>query len=452
MLPLFDRSSVARRRNRRPSAGARKRLLLSGLALLVSLFASTAAARVESAFHTADALVTEGRYEEAKSLLETTRFEGGDAIPAAYLLAVVYARKGDLDRAEKLLRQILSREPGIDAVRIELVKILAAQGKRQGASYQLSRLTDTADLARDKDQLEQLARQIGSTEGFSLSGYVSLAPSTNVNDGTSQSIIMIGGLPFLIANGARQQSGVGVRTGLVGGYAHSFDERHSAYASVSAGLSDYSNDQFDRQHVELRTGVRHDRISYSLQAEVIVDRHWQNMTASSLGIGGRVSGKWNFSQGWWLSGEIIRMHRRFDLIPAANAVTTRGTVALRHAFSNRFAMSVSGTLETESVAARSWSSYMSPSATLGLEAGLMHGIWMNASLSAGSRNFEGLFPGLRLVRRDTFQEARASFRKDNFEIAGLSPIVGIFRREQQSNVAFYQYATTGLDLTFTKAF
>ena len=95
---------------------------------------------------------------------------------------------------------------------------------------------------------------------------------------------------------------------------------------------------------------------------------------------------------------------------------------------------------------------MSPSATLGLEAGLMHGIWMNASLSAGSRNFEGLFPGLRLVRRDTFQEARASFRKDNFEIAGLSPIVGIFRREQQSNVAFYQYATTGLDLTFTKAF
>ncbi len=83
---------------------------------------------------------------------------------------------------------------------------------------------------------------------------------------------------------------------------------------------------------------------------------------------------------------------------------------------------------------------------------LVHGIWMNASVSVGKRKFKDLFPGLRILRQDTFWEVRGSFRKDNFEIAGLSPIIGVFRKSQNSNVVFYDYATTGMDITFTKAF
>ena len=211
--PAFTTETIGglrRKRHPLPVAGRRKKLVVSCMTALLLLFPCVEASGQETAFQSAETMVTQGRYAEARTLLEGSRFEGAEAIPAAYLLAVVYARTGETERAESLLRSILSREPGLDAVRVELVKILATQGKRQGANYQLSRLTDTADLARDKDQLEDLARQIGSTEGFTLSGYLSLAPSTNVNDGTSQSVIMIGGLPFLIANGARQQSGIGV--------------------------------------------------------------------------------------------------------------------------------------------------------------------------------------------------------------------------------------------------
>lgn len=437
---------------KRSLSGNRGPLAVACLAALLCLSPGQQPAQAQTAFQSAEALVSGGNFSQAESVLESTRFQGAEAIPAAYLLAVVYARTNRLDQAEKLLRDILSRQPDIDAVRIELIKILALQGKRQGAGYHLNRLTDTADLARDQDQLRQLARRIGTTEGFSLSGYFSLAPSTNINDGTSQSTVMIGGLPFVISNTAREHSGIGVRAGAVAGYSHALSENRSAYASLSAGFSDYSNDRFDKQYAELRTGLRHDQLRYSLQVEAIADRHWQNGKLQSLGIGGRISGKWNISRGWWLSAEVIQMYRSFDGQSAADASTTRATASVRHAFSRRLTLSAGGSFEKESVSARPWNSYESASGTLGLEMPIAYGVRVKATLTAGNRQFKDPFPGLRLTRQDKFWEARGTFSKDNFQIAGLSPVIGVFFKQQHSNIVFYDYESSGLDLTFTKAF
>ncbi|WP_171904796.1 porin family protein [Hoeflea olei] len=410
------------------------------------------AAAAETPFQAAEALVSQGHYAEAEALLAGSRFEGSEAIPAAYLLAVVYARTGRPEHAEKLLRDILARQPDIDAVRIELIKMLALQGKRQAAGYHLNRLADTADLERDQDQLAQLSRRIGTTEGFSIAGYFSLAPSTNINDGTGQSTVMIGGLPFVINNASREHSGVGVKAGVVVGYAHSLSENLSAYAALSAGLSDYSNDSFDKQQGELRVGLRRDELRHSLQIEAIADRQWYNRKGQSAGIGGRIATRFNIAPGWWLSGEIVQMYRSYDAGSAANAWTTRATASVRHAVSRRLTLSAGSSYERESVSARPWNSYQSFSGTLGLETPLAYGLRVNATVTAGTRDFKDQFPGLRLVREDRFWELRGRFTKDNFEIAGFSPVVSVFTKRQTSNVAFYDFTSSGMELTFTKAF
>ncbi|MCY0148231.1 surface lipoprotein assembly modifier [Hoeflea sp. G2-23] len=423
--------------------------LLAALLLATPVHANI---QTQTPFRTAETLVAAGDYPAAERILAKSRFQGAEAIPAAYLLAVVYARTGRPDRAEMILREILSRQPDIDAVRIELVKVLAIQGKRQAAGYHLNQVTDVVDLERDRGQLEQLSRRIGATEGFSLSGYFSLAPSTNVNDGTTQSTVMIGGLPFQIANSARQQSGVGFKAGAVAGYSHALTEKTSLYGALSAGVTDYSNDQYDQQQGEIRAGIRHSELRYTLQAEAIIDRRWQNLKRHSYAIGGRLSGKWNFSQGWWASGEIIHMDRSYDGNAAANTRTTRATASIRRSFSTRLALSLSGSFERETDPARPWNSYDSRSGTVGLETALGFGVRMHASLTGGTRDFKSPFPGLGLVREDKFWEVRSSFRKDGFQIAGFSPIIGIFHKAQSSNVAFFDYQSSGMDLTFTKAF
>jgi len=83
---------------------------------------------------------------------------------------------------------------------------------------------------------------------------------------------------------------------------------------------------------------------------------------------------------------------------------------------------------------------------------LAYGVRVRASATAGTRDFKDLFPGLRLTRQDEFWEVRGSFTKDNFQIAGFAPIIGVFHKTQHSNIAFYDYVSSGMELTFTKAF
>jgi len=89
---------------------------------------------------------------------------------------------------------------------------------------------------------------------------------------------------------------------------------------------------------------------------------------------------------------------------------------------------------------------------VGFETPLVAGIRMTSSLRLGQNRYEANFPGVNVRREDNILIAKGSFQKDNFAIAGFSPVVTITYEEQKSNVAFYDYSSTGMELTFTKAF
>ena len=432
------------------SNATRAALLPLGIALFMAF--ATPASSVEHAFAQAEKQVSAGDYEAAEAILTSNRFSGAEALSAAYLLSVVYARTGRLAEAETLLRNILEREPELDAVRYELVKVLATAGKRQAAGFHINRLADATDLAEDRDRLQQLSRRIGTTEGFSLSGYFSLAPSTNINDGTTQSTIMIGGLPFQINGSAKETSGVGIKAGMVAGYAHALNENITAYVSATAGLTDYSNSAFDTQFIEGRAGVRRNLLRTNLLAEVIVDRQFKNREADSTGYGIRLNGRWNIAKGWWLSAEVSQMERIYDKDPRADSSTTKSTTSVRRAFGNGIAVTLGGTFEHQRVPDRPWNAFQGASGFVGFETPLVAGIRMTSSLRLGQNRYEANFPGVNVRREDNILIAKGSFQKDNFAIAGFSPVVTITYEEQKSNVAFYDYSSTGMELTFTKAF
>lgn len=438
-------------------AGRCRRSLLGTARLLCVLAAFSGIVDIREAsgqtpFDQAQQMIAEGDYAGAEDTLKKNRFSGREAVPAAYLLAVVYARTGRLAEAEKLLREIVARDPSLDPVRSELVRVLISQGKREAAGYHINRLADAADLGEDRGRLERLSRQLGTREGFSFGTWFSLAPSTNINNGTSSSTINVGAVPFKINRNARQKSGIGVKGGVSAGYNHVLSETLSTYATLTLGATEYANEGFDTQYSEMRVGIRRNELGSQLLAEFIGDRQFAGWKGSSSALGGRVSAKWNLSPGWWLSGEVLYMHRSYDNDNAATAFTTRTTGSLRRAFAPGLALTLGGGYEREVVADRPWFSYRSFHALGGIETPIGHGIQMTASVKAGIRKFDELFPGATHAREDKFYEVRAAFQKNNFQIAGFSPVLSVFYKDQESDIALYRYTSSGVELTFTRAF
>ena len=86
--------------------------------------------------------------------------------------------------------------------------------------------------------------------------WVSLAPSTNFNNGTARKVVWIDGLPFLVDGNTRQKSGIGLRGGTNGSYQFRLGEDLSLVTAAGINDTDYEGDAFDdlllSQTVELR--------------------------------------------------------------------------------------------------------------------------------------------------------------------------------------------------------
>jgi hypothetical protein len=168
-----------------------------------------------------EGLVAQGELDQAQRFLSGSHFNENDlGYAAAFLQAVIFHRQGRLAEAEKLLRQIVVERPAYARVRLELAGVLASSGNRAGAAYHLRLLADSAADPGSRRRFESFIDQLNPDRPFTLSGFVSIAPSSNINNGSANDTIYIAGLPFAIAPGALAKYGLGVRAGLVGAFTH----------------------------------------------------------------------------------------------------------------------------------------------------------------------------------------------------------------------------------------
>ncbi|WP_158285035.1 porin family protein [Hoeflea marina] len=428
-------------------------LVLAGAAAFSPAFAAVPLGDQATYLTGVERLIASGDLATAEKALLGHRFDGEDnAFRAAFLLAMVKGRTGRLVEAEKLLRQMLAQRPNLERVQLELAHVLAAQGRREAAAYQLRRLADASgnDLARS--ELEGLIDRINPRGGWSANVFMTLAPSTNVNNGSRNTTILVGGLPFAIADDGRAQSGIGATSGVSLSYARPLSEKLTAFVAGSASFTNYSGGPYDKPLIELQAGLRHRGLKHFLSAELLVDKVWLGGDANSHGLGGRITGRWSVAPKWLLSADTTFMSRFADTPAGADANTWRSNTALR--FSPSIAMSfwAGGGYETEEVRGRRFSSYRQWSGTLGHSRELSHGISVSAQLTLGSRGFEADFPGMGEPRRDEFYELRATVMKRDFQIFGVTPRFGISYLDQTSNVALYDFDRWSGDVTLTREF
>ncbi len=394
-------------------------------------------------------LMDRGDFDQAQMLLAGSRFDEGDlGYAAAFIQAQLWRRQGRAEEAEALMRKIIAERPDFGRVRLELASLLAEQGNRTGAGYHLRLLADSAEDPGSRQRLESVIDQINPQRPFTLNGFVSIAPSTNVNNGSSQETVRLGGLPFTIARQGRAQSGLGVRAGVIGAYTHQFDERHSAYAAGSAVVSEYSGATFDTITGDLRFGLRRQGLGNLLGAELILDRRYIALEPMDYGIGGRLFLRQPLAPKLLFSGELQFIDRSYDRDAASRSQTFSGEARLDYSYAAARSVYLKAGGTDESVDQRAHNSFTGGH----LEVGTFQALPFGIQAKAGLRRYEADFPGMNQARSDQFIELRASFLKSDFSYRGFTPRLGLSYYRQKSNVALYDFDRLGADVTFTKEF
>lgn len=398
-------------------------------------------------------LIDQGDLDQAQRFLSGSRFNQDDlGYAAAYLQSIIFHRQGRLAEAEKLLRQIVSERPAYSRVRLELASVLASSGNREGAAYHLRMLADSAEDPGSRRRLESFIEQVNPDKPFSLSGFVSIAPSSNINNGSANDTIYVAGLPFTIPAGSQAKSGLGVKGGLVGAFTHRLSENLVAYAAGSGVVSEYSKKQFDTITGDLRFGLRRQTLDYLIGAEMIVDRRFIALTATDYGFGGRLFMRKPLAPKLLFSGETQFIVRNYDLDPSLRTKTFSAEARLDYSYAAGRSVHAQIGAVDERMRLYPHSSYVGGYFEVGTIQSLPMGILTSVALRLGANDYRGDFPGMSEARRDEYFELRSTFLKANLNWQGFTPRLGLSYYKQKSNVALYDYDKVSADVTFTKEF
>ena len=160
-----------------------------------------------------------GRHELADRLLNEYPFRGKHARNRTlFIEGMILKARGKYGAAKNNFRTVLANDPDLSMVRMELAHTLYLSEEDTGAKHHLELLKSSAPTTDTARQFDRFIDAIDERNPWSLNAYFSLAPSTNFNNGTTQNIIFINGLPFRLNGNSRKKSGIGVRGGANGSY------------------------------------------------------------------------------------------------------------------------------------------------------------------------------------------------------------------------------------------
>lgn len=242
-------------------------------------------------FALADALAAEGDLAGAETMLVALAGDPDAELraEARFRLAALREKRGDLAGAVEALRALIAEKPDAQRARLELGRILAAQGDDAGARRTLREAQAAglpADVAwtvrRFSTALRSLERRGGSIE-------MAVGVDSNVNRSTTDKFISTVIAPFELLPDARRQSGIGLS---LSGEAYSRDEilgtmlltRIGAYGELFPGKS-----RFDDVQASLTSGPELAAGAGRIRPAFVTERRWYGGHLYSQGYGGGVN-------------------------------------------------------------------------------------------------------------------------------------------------------------------
>ncbi len=412
----------------------------------------------------ADQMISAGAVDQAEALLKTTQYtEVNDQITKRFFLARIARARGQNDQAVADYRDILAQHPEFSRVRMELATTLFQSKDDEAARHHLELvLGDTASNPNLNNTVRSYINAIDGRRLWDASAYFSIAPSTNFNEGSGNSIVYLTGpsgkpLPFVLDKGSQKNSGVGVSAGVFASYRQPVTEQIDVIASGGINTKTFRDGDFNDALFNASLGPRM-RFEWGyLGLYGLAEQRFYANDYYETSYGGLLSSTLRLSPQDIFFGDVTCLHHAFETdwkstdLSYQNGNGCRIDGRIEHEFSSTLLMRVLGSVGRERTTLEHLNNETwSLGAGLGSELPLGVSVYGQALYT--SREHDGFFPGTTVARSDDRWDFSVNLTKRDWVLFGMAPQLQYTYTINDSNVPFFQFDAHGLNLTMTKRF
>jgi tetratricopeptide (TPR) repeat protein len=381
-----------------------------------------------------------------------------------YIEGLVLNAEGDLTGAVEKYRKVLASDPSLTMVRSDLAQTLVQLGEDDSAKHHLKLLESEAPTPEVANNIRSFVDKLDAKRPVRVNGYVSLAPTTNVNNGTSHTTLTSNnplfkdGLLDISAN--KKQSGVGLAAGLSLGYNKRLgnDWEFVAAGNVDARLyadANYNGLSFG-ETAELRYHIDKGYMGFGAVADQSYDTNSFEPLYNRVNyysFGPRISMLYALSQKDQINASAVYEWRN---IPDANifdSVNYRADANWSHTFNASLQTSLSMGYEKQTYGTGlEFRSYGTGFVGVSTYKELAWGLTLGTNLQGRYVRFDDLEPISNKLREDYRVTAAVNFTKRDLNIAGFAPSISYTYNRNFCNIETWDFDSHNIDFRLTKDF
>ncbi len=240
-----------------------------------------------SAVDAARFLVENGHPDEAIQILDAVLADDPQDTEAQFLRGMAAVSQQDYDKAIRVFRAILAREPSAERVRLELARafFLNADYNNAERQFRFARAGDVPQAV--KHNIDIYLAAINRLREWSIAFSFGFAPDTNRNAATSAEQVDIFGLPFLLDQKARSQSGIGVMGEVSAEWSPLLAENTKLRMGSSTSRTEYGGGDFDDMTLAGYAGPQFLFDNWDMSLLGTAFRRWYGNEPFVAGVGGK---------------------------------------------------------------------------------------------------------------------------------------------------------------------
>ena len=378
-----------------------------------------------------------------------------------YIEGLIAHKRGHLTEAVTKFRAALANDPHLTLVRVELAKTLAELDENDSAKHHLRLLEAETQDPQQLANIQSFIQSLDARHPFTFSGYVSIAPSTNINQGSSHTTVYspgVGGIDGVgpvgtIAPSSQATSGVGIIAGGNVGFTHRLNDNWQGV--LAAGLSSVYYPSLSSvslsasQSAEARYLIKDGYLGFGGAASESADPI--NLALAYTSVGPRVSIAKLLTPRDQFTASALYEWRNYVTSPTSNGNALTINAVLTHAMDSTANIALLGGYEnvTQQI---TYNSYQDVSVGLGVYKELPHGITAQLQGSARFAGFDDVNPITLSTRQDQNLTGSITLTKRDWNLYGFAPSLNYTYTRNFSNITLFDFESHNVDLTLTKNF